>query len=64
LFAVIFRNAGRPRRMQCNTCGALFNVHTPSSRVCRVILWLLVAPVILAILILLLHLLIIFFGHR
>jgi hypothetical protein len=64
LFAVIFRNAGRPRRMQCNTCGALFNIHTPSTIVSRVIFWLLVVPSLLAILILLLHLLAIFFGHK
>jgi len=63
LFAVFFRTAGRPRRVQCNKCGAIFDIHTPSTKVSRVIFWLLIAPALLAILILLLHLLAIFFGH-
>lgn len=63
LLAVIFRNAGRPRRVQCNTCGALFNIHTPATKVSRVIFWLLVAPAVLALVILLLHLLFIVSGR-
>lgn len=63
LLAVLFRNAGRPKRVQCNKCGALFNIRTPSSKVSLVIFWLLVAPTVILIIILLLLLLNIFFAH-
>ncbi|SRR5579862_2525137 len=63
LFAVLFHNAGRPRRVQCNQCGALFNIRTRSARVSRVIFWLLVAPTVISIIILLLLLLCTFFAR-
>ncbi len=63
LLGVLFYNAGRPRRVQCNKCGALFNLRTPLSRFSRVIFWLLVAPTVVSIIILLLLLLYTFFVH-
>jgi hypothetical protein len=63
LFAVLFHNAGRHRRVQCNKCGALFNLRTPVSRVSRVIFWLLVAPMLIGIVLFLIFLLHTFFAR-
>src|SRR5437868_3195288 len=37
ILAVVFRNAGRRRRVRCNKCGALFYIRTPLSKVSLVI---------------------------
>jgi hypothetical protein len=44
LIAVLFRNAGKPRRVRCNKCEAPFYVSSPLSKISRVIFWLLVTP--------------------
>ena len=63
LFAVLFHNASRPRKMQCNKCGSFFSIRTPFSKVSRAIFWLLVAPTVIGIIILLLRLLNILFTR-
>ncbi len=51
ILAVVLRNAGRARRVHCNSCGAFFSVRTPMSRVSIVLLWLLVwVPLLLILL--------------
>jgi hypothetical protein len=49
LLAVIFRNAGRPRRLRCNKCDTRFYVSSPLSKASRVIFWLLVIPSIIVL---------------
>jgi hypothetical protein len=49
LMAVIFRNAGRPRRLKCNKCETRFYVSSPLSKASRVIFWLLIIPSILVL---------------
>jgi len=49
--AVLFRNAGRSRRVRCNKCEAIFNVRTPVSKLSLVIFWLLICPTIIALII-------------
>lgn len=56
IWAVIFRNAGRPKRVRCRQCEQVFSIRTPASRVSLAVFWLLVAPGILVIAILLLAL--------
>ncbi len=51
LLAVLFRNAGRRRRVRCNKCEALFDVRTPLSMLSLVFFWLLVCPTIIALII-------------
>ena len=51
LIAVLFRNAGRPRRVRCNKCEARFYVSSPLSKISRVIFWLLVTPTIVVLII-------------
>jgi len=63
LLAVLFRNAGRRRKVRCNKCEALFEIHSPFSKVARVICWLLVCLTIITIVVLLLCLLISAFSH-
>ena len=48
--AVLFHNASRERRVQCNACSAIFGVRTRLSKLSLVILWLLILPTIVAIL--------------
>jgi hypothetical protein len=45
--AVLFHNASRETRVQCNACGAIFGFRKSSAEVALVILWLLIAPTIL-----------------
>ena len=52
--AVLFHNASRQRRVQCNACGAFFGIRTRLSRLSLVIFWLLIAPTIVALVFLLL----------
>jgi hypothetical protein len=49
IWAVIFRNAGRPRRVRCSQCEELFNIRTPASKASLAVFWLLVAPGIFVI---------------
>jgi len=62
LLAVIFLNAGRRKRVRCNKCGALFSIRTPLSRVSLAVFWLLVAPTIIVLSVLLFRLLHLFFA--
>jgi hypothetical protein len=63
LCAVLFHNAGRPKRVLCNKCGALFTIRTPLSRVSSVIFWVLVAPTIILLFFLLVALLYFYFAR-
>src|SRR5687767_9129713 len=49
LLAVMFRNFGKERRVQCNECATLFGISTPFSKAARVMFWLLVSPAILVL---------------
>ena len=53
ILAVLFRNAGRPKKVQCNRCGALFSFRTPSSDLWLLVFWLWVSPTIVTLIILL-----------
>jgi hypothetical protein len=46
LWALLFFNASRKTRVQCNQCEALFDIRKPFSGVSKVIFWLLISPVI------------------
>jgi len=61
--AVLFRNAGRSRRVRCNKCEEVFNIRPPLSKVSLVIFWLLIGPSIVALIILLVTLLGSIFSH-
>jgi hypothetical protein len=56
ILAVVFRNAGRRKKVRCTKCDATFFIHPPLSRISVVIFWLLIAPTILFLFILLVHL--------
>jgi hypothetical protein len=56
ILAVLFCNAGREKRVQCNKCGAVFGIRTPLSIISRVFFWLLVAPTIIVLVLWLLSL--------
>ena len=58
IFAVLFRNASRRRKVRCNQCEALFDIRTPLSKVSLIVFWLLVGPTIVVLVILLVALLI------
>src|SRR6266581_4186982 len=47
--AVLFHNASRQRRVQCNACGAFFGIRTPLSKGSLFIFWLLIAPTIIVL---------------
>jgi len=53
IFAVLFRNAGRRRKVRCNRCDALFDIRTPLSKVSLVFFWLLICPAFIGLIILL-----------
>lgn len=53
IFAVLFRNAGRRRKVQCKQCETLFYIRKPLSFLSLVLFWLLLSPVIVALLMLL-----------
>lgn len=63
ILAVLFRNAGRQRRVRCKHCDALFSVPAPFSKLSWVIFWLLVCPTIILLVICLLALLHAVFSH-
>ena len=46
LWALLFFNASRKTRVQCNQCEELFDIRKPFSGVSKVIFWLLISPVI------------------
>ncbi len=56
LLAVLFYNASRAKRVQCNRCGALFSVRTPWAKLSLGLFWLLLAPAFLATIFLLFYL--------
>ena len=58
--AVLFQNASREKRVQCNGCGEFFGVRSRMSKVSLVLFWLLVAPTLLILLFVLLSAL---FSH-
>jgi hypothetical protein len=62
IFAVLFRNAGRRRKVRCNQCEAVFEVRTPLSKVSLVLLWLLIFPTIISLVILIAAFLYAVFG--
>ena len=41
-FAVLFRNAGRRRKVKCNQCGHLFYIRTPLSNLSLLFFWILI----------------------
>lgn len=47
--AVMFHNASRRRRVQCNACGGFFDIRTPLSKVSLAVFWLLIAPTIIVL---------------
>src|SRR5262245_14357153 len=47
--AVLFHNASRRRRVQCNACGAFFGIGTPISKLSLIVFWLLIAPTIIVL---------------
>jgi len=53
IIAVLFRNAGQERRVQCNACGKPFGIRTPVSKGSLVVFWLLIAPTIIILILLL-----------
>ena len=53
-FGVMFHNASRQQRVQCNACGEFFGIRSPMSKISLVIFWLLVAPTVLILLFVLL----------
>jgi hypothetical protein len=57
IFAVLARNAGRPTKVRCTKCEALFEIRTPLSKVWLVIFWILVCPTVIALIIMLVDLL-------
>jgi hypothetical protein len=63
IWAVIFQNAGRPKRVMCGHCETLFDIQTPGSRLSKAIFWLLISPVILALGFALLALIRALLGH-
>ena len=62
LLAVLFRNAGRRKKVRCNKCDAIFNIRTPLSKVSLVIFWLLICPTIITLIIFFLSLLVNIFS--
>jgi uncharacterized Zn-finger protein len=63
LIGVMFRNAGRPRRVSCNKCDTRFYISTPLSKASRVIFWLLVTPSIIGVTIALISIIRNLFSH-
>ena len=52
VFAVVFRNAGRKRKVRCNECDALFEIRAPLTRMWRTFFWLQVLPTVFILVIL------------
>jgi len=63
LIAVLFRNAGKARRVRCNKCESRFYVSSPLSKISRVIFWLLVTPTIICLGIVLIIIIYTLFSH-
>jgi hypothetical protein len=63
IFAVLLRNAGRRRKVRCNQCQTLFEIHPPLAKLSLVLFWLLICPTIICLLILLIALLFNAFSH-
>jgi len=52
---LVLVTAGREKRVQCNACGARFSIRPTSSKICLLIFWLLIAPLVLVCLVCFLH---------
>lgn len=63
ILALLFRNAGRRRKLRCNKCGELFEICTPLSKVSVALFRLLICPTIAGLVILLFALLYTLFSH-
>lgn len=63
IFAVIFHNLGRPKRVRCNQCEARFEIHSRVSKASRVIFWLLITPTIIVLMMLLAKLVFTLFSN-
>ncbi len=63
ILAVMFRNAGRGKKVQCNKCETLFTISSPASKTSRVIFWLLVTPTIIILIVLLIDFIRSIFSH-
>ncbi len=46
IWAVLFRNAGRRRKVRCNRCETRFYIRTPLSKISLVLFWILICPTI------------------
>jgi hypothetical protein len=57
LFAVMFRNASRGQKMQCQKCGTVFVVRSSLSKVSRTLFWIIVTPPLVVLAAYLIHLL-------
>ena len=63
IFAVVFRNAGRRRKVRCNKCEATFYIRSPLSIVSLAIFWLLMGLAIVFLILLLITAIHTFFSH-
>jgi hypothetical protein len=63
ILAVMFRNAGSPRRVKCNKCEARFDLTSPFSKFSQVIYWLLVTPAIIGLLVMVAWFIFILLSH-
>jgi hypothetical protein len=61
--AVLFQNASRTKRFQCNKCATFFSIGTPLTKLSRIMFWLLVGPTVIALVAFLIAVLISFFSH-
>jgi DNA-directed RNA polymerase subunit RPC12/RpoP len=57
LLGLLFFNASRKRRVQCNVCDAFFDIRSPYARVALVVFWILVLPTLLVFALLLISML-------
>lgn len=63
VFAVVFRNAGRRRKLRCNKCNTLFEIRAPLSKMWRTFFWLQVLPTVFVLVLLVVILLHLFFSR-
>jgi len=54
LLGILFHNASRRQRVQCNACGEFFEVRSFMSKVSLLLFWLLMAPAVIVLLLMLL----------
>lgn len=63
LFAVLFRNVSRGRKVRCNRCETGFYIRSPFSKLSLVIFWLLVSPTVIVLIAFLIYLIVAMFSH-